>query len=60
MIMTKLAFPLQTAHSQFPTMKSILLTLVLAASTLLIVSCKSPKGNIPIYGFQSSRPTTLQ
>ncbi len=41
-------------------MKRILLSLVLAASALLIVSCKSPKGNIPAYGFQSSRPTPLQ
>ncbi len=57
---TKLAFPLQPAHRRLLTMKRILLSLVLAASALLIVSCKSPKGNIPAYGFQSSRPTPLQ
>ena len=41
-------------------MKSILTVLLIAVSSLLIVSCKSPKGNFPAYGFQTSRPTTLQ
>jgi|GEM_PF-3396009 hypothetical protein len=41
-------------------MKSLITLALIAASTFVIVSCKSPKGNIPAYGFQTSRPTPLQ
>ncbi|MCX6857377.1 MAG: hypothetical protein NTV80_21005 [Verrucomicrobia bacterium] len=41
-------------------MKTLLTLALIAASSLLVVSCKSPKGNMPAYGFQTSRPTPLQ
>jgi hypothetical protein len=41
-------------------MKRALIITILAITTLLAVSCKSPKGNMPAYGYQTSRPTTLQ
>jgi hypothetical protein len=41
-------------------MKTVITLVLIAASSFLIVSCKSPKGNIPAYGFQTSRPTPLQ
>ena len=41
-------------------MKRILILAALVTTTILAVSCKSPKGNMPAYGFQTSRPTLLQ
>ena len=41
-------------------MKRILIIAALVTTTILAVSCKSPKGKMPAYGFQTSRPTLLQ
>jgi hypothetical protein len=57
---TTLAFVQRPHIITFLTMKKLLILTVLTASSLLIVGCKSPKGNIPAYGFQTSRPSPLQ
>lgn len=58
--MTTLAFDRETPQHGHPTMKRILIIAALATTTILAVSCKSPKGKMPAYGFQTSRPTLLQ
>ncbi len=58
--MTRLAFAHETSQRGHLTMKRILIIAALVTTTILAVSCKSPKGKMPAYGFQTSRPTLLQ
>ena len=58
--MTRLAIVRETSQHGHPTMKRILILAALVTTTILGVSCKSPKGNMPAYGFQTSRPTLVQ
>jgi hypothetical protein len=57
---TELAFKAHPNIMICSTMKKLLIITVFTAASFFIAGCKSPKGNIPAYGFQTSRPSPLQ